>query len=383
MESISRPPRQAPPPPIRGGIYTTAKRRPKPSVYRVYIPLRKARITDSDLDPVVQAAAKLEPRLRKAFEQAVENVKGRIKLKDLEQALLSGDEMAVERVLGLREAFEEAFQGVGATADAESLRDALRATFAAGAKAAMGKLPTKTEAAVSFDLLNPRAVEFLQSYEFDLIRQIDVGTREAIRDVMERAFTEGMHPRVAARQIRQRIGLTDTQVAAVRRFQQALIEGDAASILQHELRDHRFDSTLRAQMAEGGLIGDRTPFRPEQIQRMTDRYYKRFLKHRSETIARTETIRASMAGQQELWEQAADQGLIDRQTVQRRWVTARDERVCPICGPLHGEKVALRGNFTSGNSIALHPPIHPRCRCSLVLHFPRSVAAPRPVGPQY
>lgn len=44
------------------------------------------------------------------------------------------------------------------------------------------------------------------------------------------------------------------------------------------------------------------------------------------------------------------------------WVTARDERVCPICGPLEGEKIKKGKTFSGGlNS----PPAHPRCRCTI------------------
>jgi len=345
-----------------------------------YPPILKVRITDSDLDPVSIAAGKMESRFIAAFEAAIASIKSNISMRELSEAILTGDTMAVERILRLSEAFAEAFKGVGLPAEVESLREAVTATFAAGAKAAMSKLPKGLQADITFDLVNPRAVQFLRDYEFDLIRDISVGTRESIRDVMIRAFEEGMHPRVAAREIRQHIGLTEHQTAAVRRFQQALIDGDAATAMRFKLRDRRFDATLRAHISEGGLIADRTPFTPEQIQRMTDRYFERFLKHRSEAIARTETIRASNAGQHELWQQSIDDGLIDPRIVQRRWITARDERVCPICGPLHGTIVAFGEEFTSLQSVAEHPPIHVMCRCGLVLHFPRSRAAPRPVG---
>ena len=41
-----------------------------------------------------------------------------------------------------------------------------------------------------------------------------------------------------------------------------------------------------------------------------------------------------------------------------QWQTAADERVCPICGPLHG-KQAQKGQRFNG----LFPPAHPNCRC--------------------
>ena len=61
-------------------------------------------------------------------------------------------------------------------------------------------------------------------------------------------------------------------------------------------------------------------------------------------------------------------------------MTAKDERVCPICKPLHNTVVSLDGAWTAdvddaGNFInvreaaggegVMAPPVHPRCRCWL------------------
>jgi len=44
------------------------------------------------------------------------------------------------------------------------------------------------------------------------------------------------------------------------------------------------------------------------------------------------------------------------------WWTARDERVCPVCAPLHGAKIRKGGTFPGGFR---SPPAHPRCRCGV------------------
>jgi len=42
------------------------------------------------------------------------------------------------------------------------------------------------------------------------------------------------------------------------------------------------------------------------------------------------------------------------------WYTQADERVCPVCAPLHGKKQDVwEQQFPSG------PPAHVRCRCGL------------------
>lgn len=54
-------------------------------------------------------------------------------------------------------------------------------------------------------------------------------------------------------------------------------------------------------------------------------------------------------------------------TEQLRWVTVLDERVCSVCAPLDGKIVSTGSTFMSPNAgeLAIHPPIHGRCRCFL------------------
>ena len=46
----------------------------------------------------------------------------------------------------------------------------------------------------------------------------------------------------------------------------------------------------------------------------------------------------------------------------KRWNTAVDELVCPICGPLHNVVVGINETFPGGYQ---NPPAHPNCRCGL------------------
>lgn len=45
---------------------------------------------------------------------------------------------------------------------------------------------------------------------------------------------------------------------------------------------------------------------------------------------------------------------------QLEWYTMQDERVCPICAPMHGKRRSVNGRYESGMS---GPPAHPYCRC--------------------
>lgn len=76
---------------------------------------------------------------------------------------------------------------------------------------------------------------------------------------------------------------------------------------------------------------------------------------RAELIASTEVTRAYAAAVDEIEKELGD--IAKGQA----WTTVQDERVCPICGPLHGKrKSKSTGKFPGGFD---NPPAHPRCRC--------------------
>lgn len=111
---------------------------------------------------------------------------------------------------------------------------------------------------------------------------------------------------------------------------------------------------------------------------------------RARSIAATEVTRMFAKGNLLLWEST---GVVEAKV----WQTARDEMVCPLCGPLHNQVVALSSNFTltpaqlaqspqmkamlgkgytpekalqrangllkGSGTFAPYPPYHPNCRC--------------------
>ena len=100
-----------------------------------------------------------------------------------------------------------------------------------------------------------------------------------------------------------------------------------------------------------------------------------FGERRAASIATTEVTRMYASGNLMAWQSS---GLVGA----KRWMTAVDERVCPICGPLHNKIVEIdqTWEFTPemlaanpqlkralGNQPASYtaPPAHPNCRCWL------------------
>lgn len=82
---------------------------------------------------------------------------------------------------------------------------------------------------------------------------------------------------------------------------------------------------------------------------------------RAGQIAATEVTRLYADANQMAWKAS---GLVG----ENRWMTARDDKVCPWCGPLDGMVVPLGENgFTTveGDIGVTGPPLHVGCRCWL------------------
>lgn len=94
--------------------------------------------------------------------------------------------------------------------------------------------------------------------------------------------------------------------------------------------------------------------------------------YRADTIARTESVRAREAGEVESWKNS---GAVSG----KRWAAMQDH--CPFCDEMDGKLVDLNESFFAmGQELSVegagnmkftyedvgHPPLHPRCRCTLL-----------------
>lgn len=311
--------------------------------------------------PVILAGDRHRSKLGGAFLGAIDALRQRDDVR-------WNDPWAVERAL------IPALDGVGLPASAWSLKEAWQVVYNAGAAAELSVLADKPVLKLDigvelrFDLLNPETVAFINAYTFGLIREIADETRRGVQVILRSAFEEGKDIPTQAREIRQMVGLTERQAQAVVNFRRNLERGTEQSlreVLDRARRDARFDPSVQR------AIDNATRLPQPQIDRMVERYRERLLRYRSETIARTESLRASNEGQRELWRQAENQGLLNRAKTQVKWLTAGDERVCPICWPLNGKTVPLGQSFQTSVGTVDGPPAHVSCRCSSSLVFIR------------
>lgn len=125
---------------------------------------------------------------------------------------------------------------------------------------------------------------------------------------------------------------------------------------------------LRIALDEGLNQGEGIPDLSERVRKVFDQADD----SRSETIARTEVIKASNFASEEAWRQS---GVVEG----KEWLTAEDERVEEMCAAMDGKIVSLQGSyFEEGDTLSVgdqsltfdatndFPPLHPNCRCTII-----------------
>jgi len=287
-------------------------------------------IKPSDYEWLLAIADKVKGKVRAAFLNLIEQMRNEADMQALRDALQSGDITRAMSALGMGDNFPSRLS----TAIKPPLEDVfIEAGRAAGDR---GVQTTTGQISFGFDVSNPHAVDFLKNYDMDLIREISDETRAAVKQVVLDAFQQGGHPYQQAKTIRQIVGLTKRQAKAVTNFR-------------------------AARVAEN---------RPAaQVDRMVAKYEQKQLRLRAENIARTETMRASNAGQDAAWNQAADKGLINRATFKRRWLVTPDDRLCVLCAAvpaLNPDGRKLGEPFITPVGPLMYPSVHPQDRCILV-----------------
>lgn len=166
-----------------------------------------------------------------------------------------------------------------------------------------------------------------------LIREVSEGQYMAINTLVRQAtLTDTLTVDELARCIRPCIGLTQRQAQQCKRFYE-------------QLREDGYSKNA-ALKKEANLAA--------KIHR-----------RRAALIAQTEMAYAANEGMDAVIRQNVEQGIISPD-VEKEWSTARDERVCPVCGGLHGEKVPENEPFSNG---VMLPPAHPGCRCAVKYHL--------------
>ncbi len=224
--------------------------------------------------------------------------------------------------------------------------------------------------AISFDPAHPRAAAQMQRQALDLISRIGNEQRTSIRNALAEALNDGAGPRRAARAYRSAIGLTDDQRRAVNRYRELLERGSVAA-LERGLADRRYSPHSDTLAARRDYVESLTP---ADIDRMVAAYERKYIKYRSEVIARTETTQTINAANEEAFAQTMEQAGIADDYIERTWQYTHDPRTRDSHSKMRTRVVrGLNTRFVTGlGNSALRPgdpdlPAEDRiqCRCTV------------------
>lgn len=180
----------------------------------------------------------------------------------------------------------------------------------------------------SFDVVNPRSVEWAEKYSSELVTLVGKETKAGLREIVSFGVREGRTLRQIAKDIEVTgIGLNKRQTKAL----------------------YKYRNLLEAQKVPKKIIKDKF-----------NKYYDRLQRDRSKLIARTEVSRS------------ANEGYLDslEGTRYEEVELSMAADACPACLDLAGEtfkRSEARGML----------PIHPNCRCHWIVVIPRKRKRPR------
>ena len=168
-------------------------------------------------------------------------------------------------------------------------------------------------ALIHFDATNDRSIARAKQNQLELVHGISDEQRESINQVLRDGAKTGANPREMARDIRDSIGLTPEQEAAVRSYRAAIEGADWSNALGRELSDGRSDQTLRRLQRDGGSVPQ------SQLDTMVERYRQNMLTYRATNIARTEGLKVAHQGNDDAFRQAIDRGDIRADQLAGQW----------------------------------------------------------------
>lgn len=213
----------------------------------------------------------------------------------------------------------------------------------------------------NFNRFNDATQRKLRDAQDRLIRQMGDEARSTIYTVLLAGVRNGRSPSEIASDIKDMIGLTESQANAVLNYR-AMLQGLERDALRRQLRNTKFDDAISQAIKDG------EPLEDALIEQAVQDYEDNYLSYRAATIAQTESVRASSEGLRDAYRQAVDGGQLPSDAVRRFWKVAMDEKTCPVCLSIperNPDGVAVDSAFDSIEGPQDDPPVHPNCRCEI------------------
>ena len=264
------------------------------------------------------------------------------------------------------------------------LAEQIRQVYMAGGKVtadALGRIPDDEGLFTArFDARSPQAERWLSEKSSTLIVEIVNEQREAARIAIRAGLERGDNPRTTALDLIGRvnqatgrreggfIALTSGQAEWVNSARDKLDNLDP-SYFDMKLRDKRLDPVIRQAMAAGHPVPRAT------VESAITRYQARAQRYRGEVIARTETLNALRASQNEAVRQAAEEAGVEAGEAVKVWSSTGDERTREAHLEMDGQEVMMNEPFeTPDGELLMYPGDSSmgasaantiQCRCSV------------------
>lgn len=290
---------------------------------------------------------KLEPDVRKAFEDAIRKARRAVNIAALTDALDRGDLQRAVELLRID------------TQILLPLSESVRSAYMAGGEAVGELIPAILEARFGFGS-NPRAEAQVSRITGQLIQGIQLDSLAMTREVIAAGVNEGIPPAKLARQMtgfgRERtggyLGLTKQQAADVQRARAMLSDPDRVGEYfikdretgklkpRFKLTNRQHDAIVRKAIAEGRALT------AAELERVQSGHRSKALGYRGRVIAQDQARKALRAGQHEGFVQLAETLPADRY-IEVGWLVTRDGRQRDSHDALGGMKVRLGEVFVS------------------------------------
>lgn len=286
-------------------------------------PKRPKSQKNATLDKLKAYLTAAEPETVAALTSNLNGLQNVVTYKELREAYLAG---------GLTQAEFEKWELAYARLVTSALAPRWDAAAQAGAQELTARYSFLYEPSISTGL------EFIRRHGAELVTNSAQEQINALNAIISHVSGYEMTtPDEAARIMRACVGLTKPQALANVRYREAVKQ---AYIKAHP---HGKETTAEKKAADAAV-----------------RYAARQHRYRAQNIARTELAFAYNAGAYWATKDAQALGYIGGCV--KVWLTAYDERVCPICSAMDDEKRNMDEAFSNGK---LLPPAHPSCRCTV------------------
>lgn len=243
--------------------------------------------------------ALIEAHLGKGWIEITDWLRDQATLDDIEQRLRNND------IAGVIEDVQQAALRFAAETHSQYLlagretADWLRAEF--------------ETATIHFDEASDLVVARARQNQLQYVRGLGEEQRQKINRVLYEGAVNGTNPREMARDIRDGLGLTPAQDAAVQSYRRALEQGDYTNALGRELSSGHSDRTIAAARARGEALTQ------GQVDTAVERYRANFVAHRAESIAHLEGMKVLHQGNDDAIRQAIDRGDVEADALEGEW----------------------------------------------------------------